>query len=141
MPKHKFDVKIINNHTIIFNGQLLKNCRTPGCRVIFKTKEYVIKLDNYVDDYSSNEQCEDEYKFWRYVRKTKLAKYFVPIVQKGKNNKIHYVVQPRIKFQRGKLSSESYKTIEDIESKTGLWDIGHNYTVNNGKVLIYDYAL
>jgi hypothetical protein len=140
MPKHKLDVKFINNRSILFNGEVLKNSKTPGSRTIFKTKDYVIKMDN--DFYDS--QCRAECDNWKRIKKLKLDNYFIPILQKGKIHGFNYIVQKRIPLQRGRRPKWAENFVRDIQKKIDLWDIcenSSNWTILNGQVLIFDYGV
>jgi hypothetical protein len=141
MPKQKFNVKFINNRSILFNGEILKNNKTPGSRIIFKTKDYIIKMDND-DIYDS--QCLLEYNNWKRIKRSGMAKYFVPILQKGKINKFNYTVQKRIPLQRGKRPTWARDFVRKIQKEYNFYDIydnNANWTILDGQVLIFDYAL
>jgi hypothetical protein len=141
MSKHKFQVKRIDESTIIFEGRILKK-KCSSCRNIFKTKEYVIKFDSNYYNEGYEKQCKLEYKNWKEIRETEYKKYFVPILQYGISGGIHYVVQPRISL-RGRKSDKNFDKIKkEISNKFGLWDIcNHNHVINKGNLQIFDYAL
>jgi hypothetical protein len=140
MPKHKFQVKRIDNSTIVFDGQTLKKDKCSSCRDVFRNKEYVIKFDGsyYNDGYE--EQCRDEYENWKEIRKTEYKKYFVPILQYGISGGVHYVVQPRVKL-KGKKSKLFCEIKVKLANKFLLNDLHDgNYTTAGENLQIFDYA-
>jgi len=141
-----FDIKRLSNIKIMFNGKTLyRVSNLNSCRTIFMTTEYVIKFDRCQGEeggYRSSHQCPREYNFWNKVKKTKYAKYFVPVLQFGNLDGYDYVVQPRIDRRRNKATPEIFKTLERLENEFNFFDLDErNYTIKQNKLLIFDYAL
>ena len=143
MVKQKFEIKRIGHSTISFNGEIITRARTGlrSCRDIFKTKEYVIKIDNPNVDSRTGYQCRREYNNWRKIRESNKATYFVPILRFGRIDGRNYVIQPKIKINKNKKLLWSWDIVREIQEEFDLDDLhSGNWTVIDDKVLIFDYA-
>jgi hypothetical protein len=143
MRKQKFEIKKIGHSTISFNGEIITRARTGlrSCRDIFKTKEYVVKIDNPNVDSRTGYQCRREYDNWRKIKKSDKVEYFVPILKFGRIDGKNYVVQPRIEIKKNKNVSWAWNIVYEIQNEFRLDDLhSGNWTVIDDKVLIFDYA-
>ena len=142
MSKHKFKVEYLDAHHIKFNDVILTNRKTPGSRIIFKTDQYVIKFD--FCEYEPFKQCKKERENYAKIRKSKWKDYFVPVLQYGESHGVCYIVQPRIKLSRGRKPNWPLDTLLEIENDLGIDDLScntSNWTIIDGKILIFDYGI
>jgi len=140
----KFEVRYIDDGTIVFNGQYLHPIEHEGSRLVFVSENYVVKCDNWTLDGKRNywKQCWREWQHYHKFKNTKYKNNFVPVLQSGKINNHWYVVQPKVKIANdNEYTNEISKRAIEISREFNLCDVyGYNYTVFNGDILIYDYA-
>lgn len=118
------------------------------CRKVFFGKNIVVKGDNSLVD----NQCSTEKKIWNKAKKTKWAKFFVPVLDKGKFaydcDTWRYVVVPKIEFDYSYLILD-HPDIEDFRKcidKFDLMDIDIEFQRNcavskDGRLLMFDYGM
>lgn len=141
--KNKFSIKYIDKETILFEGEYLHPTFHGGddcCRLIFMTDKYVIKCDNWRDEYCLDEQCKQEFENYQRIKGTDYEKFFVPILQTGKIKKYTYNIQPLVDVVYDK-PDWAIDDANEIANKFGLVDIHeNNFTINGDDILIFDYA-
>lgn len=145
----KFRIEYYSDNRILFNGEIIDQWQhSDSCRLIFKTKDYVIKCDNWVSykrEFNSiYKQCEKEYKNYLKIFETdnQYKKYFVPIIDFGELfDGYYYVVQPKIEILMDEKDNY-FDIVYDIGNKFKLEDIhSGNYSVTkNNDILIFDYS-
>jgi len=143
MEKQKFDIKRINNSTILFNGEIIKksNTASTSSREIYKSEKYVIKFDNPKIDSDVGYQCRREYDKWRIIRNSKMSMYFVPILRFGRINSKAYVIQPRVEIIKKKRPNWAWEIVYEVQEEFNLDDLhSGNWTIQDDNVLIFDYA-
>jgi hypothetical protein len=143
MEKQKFDIKRINNSTILFNGEIIKKTNTTSTayREIYKAEKYVIKFDNPKIDNGAGYQCRREYDKWRIIRNSKMSIYFVPILRFGRIDGRAYVIQPKIEIVKKKRPNWAWEIVYEAQEEFNLNDLhSGNWTFLNNNVLIFDYA-
>jgi len=97
-----------------------------------------------MDEDDMYSQCLSEQENWEHIKEAGMDSYFVPILQNGKINKFNYVIQKRIPLRRGKRPEWAEDFVKKMQKELGLLDIygnNSNWTILNGQVLIFDYAL
>lgn len=124
-------------------------------RAVYIGNNYVFKFDMHHGEkfYS---QCWAESKVWQRYAGTECGKSLVPILAHGNEGNIYWVVQPRVEIVRTvdrKLYKDICEQLNEIEKNCQVGDlfgpylqdanvmVGNNWTVRNGKVLIYDYGI
>lgn len=146
--KNKFSIKMISKEIIIFNGEKWVRNEFDGNRLVFVGQEYVVKFDRYPDgDEWESEQCTQERKVWKKLKKSPYIEYFSPIIQSGKQKGLHYVVQKRVPHIAGKVGDENipestYNKKREVEKALKLRDC-HEYNWgfdDNKNLLIFDYG-
>lgn len=139
-------VKIIDknnkNPKVYIDGiKLRRNNKDESSRVLFFSKDYVVKMEE-AGSYLS--QCSFEKRNWRKLEK-KYAEFFVPTLKYGMQRGWEYVVQPRIRFKSTRvLEHEKLDFLVDILEKYDICDCEGGYNIGvtkDNKILCYDYGV
>lgn len=143
--KRKHKVQFIGENVYV-DEKLIEQWK-EGCRLIYDLGDEVLKVDNIHVDENLSFQCEDEYSVWNDVKKTKYKKYFVPIIEHGRTNRVgyYYNIQPKINISGKPISGKHKKILDEIRFVFGIDDLcmnnGNCTEDENENLLIYDYAI
>jgi hypothetical protein len=125
------------------NGKRLKRIswEEAGYRTVFQSARRVVKVEH---KNITIPQCVHEYTTWLRTPKH-LKKWLVPTIAFGETNNHFYTVQPRVEIVQ-ETTREIAKKARKVVKKLGIQDCFpkadymHNWTVKDGKPLIFDYG-
>ena len=145
MTEKMFEIEIIDRTHIVFEGEeYFHDPKVRSNRYIFFTPQHVVKID-------SNErgrvgaQCWGEKDKWDELKDSPYASSFAAIVQAGQVNGYDYVIQDRVFTDWDQDELDLYDAedmAQDLADMCGVGDMhDDNWTVVNGFIIIFDYAL
>lgn len=141
----KMKIEQIDDYNCLVNDVIIKLHSLGGCRRKGFYENYIIKFDEtdiiFEDEESQNER---EIFLWKIMDK-KDRKYFPKMKKYSQTD--GYIVQERIRFQRGRKAFAHQEIIRELIKKYSIEDISfnginENWGVrDNGIPVIYDYGL
>ena len=141
----KLKIEQIDSYSCFINDDIIQLRGMGGCRRKCFYDNYIIKFEETDIVFSDEpDQNEREIHLWNNMDK-KDRKYFPKMIQYSKKD--GYIVQERIRFQRGRKATKHRDVVYDLVKKYRIGDIAFSGDNDNWGVradtkqpVIYDYG-